>query len=91
MNSSNDQFLCLQDPIAYDTVEALNEIFELIDGIFKKRLADSASTSQAAKFFYDKYFARLFALYRQHQDGLIKHQDFREGHSSILRSLVKPA
>jgi len=81
----------LQNPIAYDTIEALNEIFELIDSIFKKRLADSASTSQAAKFFYDNYFASLFALYRQHQDGLIKHHDFREGHSSILRSLVKPA
>ena len=91
MNPSNNASLCLQNPIAYDTIEALDEIFEPIDSIFKNRLADSASTSQAAKFFYDKYFARLFALYRQHQDGLIKHQDFREGHSSILRSLVKAA
>ena len=81
--------MCLQNPIAYDTVEALNQIFEPIDNIFRDKLADSESTSEAAKFFYDNYFAKLFALYWQHQDGLIKHQDFREAHMSIVRSLVE--
>ena len=72
-------------------MEALNQIFEPIDSIFKDKLADSASTSEAAKFFYDNYFTKLFALYRQHRDGLIKHQDFREAHMRIVKSLVKAA
>ena len=81
--------LDLQNPIAYDTVEALNQIFEPIDSIFKDRLADSGSTSEAAKFFYDNYFSKLFALYRQHCDGLIKHQDFRETHLNDTYQLIK--
>ncbi|CAK0782920.1 hypothetical protein CVIRNUC_006115 [Coccomyxa viridis] len=76
----------IQNPIAYDTVEALNEIFKPIDSIFQDRLADAESTSEAAKFFYDKYFSRLFALYKEHKDGLIKAQDFREARLGILRS-----
>ena len=83
--------VCLQNPIAYDTVEALNQIFEPIDSIFKDKLADSESTSEAARFFYDNYFSKLFALYRQHRDGLIKHQDFREAHVSIMKDMVKAA
>ena len=77
-----------QNPIAYDTVEALNEIFEPIDSIFKDRLADAESTSVAAKFFYDNYFSRLFGLYQEHRDGLIKEWDFREAHLGILKSPV---
>jgi hypothetical protein len=65
---------CLQDPIAYDTVEALNQIFEPINAIFEERLADSEKTSEAAKFFYDQYFSELFALYKRHADGIIKGQ-----------------
>ena len=83
--------VCLQNPIAYDTVEALNQILEPIDSIFKDKLADLESTSEAAKFFYDNYFSKLFALYRQHRDGLIKHQDFREAHVSIVKDLGKAA
>ena len=80
--------LCVfvQNPIAYDTVEALNEIFEPIESIFQDRLAEAESTSEAAKFFYDNYFSRLFALYKKHKDGLIKAQDFREAHLGILKS-----
>lgn len=73
----------MQNPIAYDTVEALNEILEPIDSIFRDRLAESSSTSEAAKFFYDNYFSGLFALYRQHKDGLIKGQEFREAHVNL--------
>ena len=76
----------VQNPIAYDTVEALNEIFEPIDSIFQDRLADAESTSEAAKFFYNNYFSRLFALYKEHRNGLIKAQDFREAHLGILKS-----
>ena len=75
-----------QNPIAYDTVEALNEIFEPINSIFQDRLADAESTSEAAKFFYNTYFSRLFALYKEHRDGLIKEQDFQEAHLGILKS-----
>lgn len=80
----------MQNPIAYDTVKALNEILEPIDSIFRDRLADSPSTSEAAKFFYDNYFSRLFALYRQHKDGLIEVQEFREAHANLLRTAIKP-
>jgi hypothetical protein len=62
----------VQNPIAYDTVEALYQIFEPINSIFQDRLADSAATSEAAKFFYEHYFRDLFALYREHRDGLVK-------------------
>jgi hypothetical protein len=64
----------VQNPIAYDTVESLNEIFEPINEIFEERLADSKQTSEAAKFFYDHYFSDLFALYKNHANGLIKGQ-----------------
>lgn len=79
----------MQDPIAYDTVQALNQVFEPIDSIFRDRLADSGSTSEAAKFFYDNYFSKLFALYKEHKDGLIKGQDFREAHAGIIRSFCE--
>ena len=63
---------CAQNPIAFDTIEALDQIFEPINNIFKDRLADSATTSEAAKFFYEHYFQDLFHLYREHKDGLVK-------------------
>ncbi|CAL8470701.1 g10243 [Coccomyxa elongata] len=62
----------VKNPIAFDTIEALDQIFEPINDIFKERLADSATTSEAAKFFYEHYFRDLFALYREHRDGLVK-------------------
>ena len=76
----------MQNPIAYDTVEALNEIFEPIDSIFQDQLADAESTSEAARFFYDKYFSKLFALYKEHKDGLIKTQAIQKAHLGILKS-----
>lgn len=75
-------FVILQDPDAYDTIEALNEIFEPINAIFEERLADFEQTSEAAKFFYHNYFSQLFALYKTHADGMIKAQ-------SMLKSPVK--
>ena len=62
----------MQNPIAYDTVEALDQIFEPIDDIFNQHFADSEKTSEAARFYYEHYFRDLFALYRSHRDGLIK-------------------
>ena len=61
-----------QDPTGYDTIAAMNQILQPVDEIFRSRLAGTGAISEDARFFYEHYFARLFALYRAHADGQIR-------------------
>ena len=61
-----------QNPLAPDSLEALWELLLPLDGVLQDHFAHANRSSPAADFYYREYFTRLFDLFEQHPDGVLK-------------------